>query len=104
MISNFQITDDTPISLLTVGQQRELFRDWFREFTAGVQANSTQKEETPKRYLYGIAGIASFFQVSYVTACKLKEGVLKPAILQQGRKIMCDADMAIELFRNHARQ
>lgn len=103
MISNFQITDDTPISLLTVGQQRELLRAWFQEF-AGAQSNSTPKEETPKRYLYGIAGIASFFQVSYVTACKLKEGVLKPAILQQGRKIMCDADMAIELFRNHARQ
>lgn len=104
MISNFQITDDTPVSILTVGQQRELFRDLLREFTAGIPANSTQKEETPKRYLYGIAGIASFFQVSYVTACKLKEGILKPAILQQGRKIMCDADMAIELFRNHAGQ
>ena len=103
MISNLQITDDTPISLLTVGQQRELFRVWFQEF-AGGQSNSIPKEETPKRYLYGIAGIASFFQVSYVTACKLKEGVLKPAILQQGRKIMCDADMAIELFRNHAGQ
>ena len=103
MLSNFQITDDTPISLLTVGQQRELLRAWFQEF-AGVQSNSTLKKETPKRYLYGIAGIASFFQVSYVTACKLKEGVLKPAILQQGRKIMCDADMAIELFRNHAGQ
>jgi hypothetical protein len=40
------------------------------------------------------------FNVSYVTACKLKDGILQPAILQQGRKIMCDAELAIELFRN----
>lgn len=102
-MENFQITDSTPVAMLTVGQQKELFQGWVRELlgTANIAAPS---EESTKRYVYGIAGIASLFNVSYVTACKLKDGILQPAILQQGRKIMCDAELAIKIFRNKAKK
>jgi len=99
-MDGFQINDNTPISLLTVGQQKKLFTEWFHEIFS-ESSPLAKPPETTKRYVYGIAGIASLFQVSYVTACKLKDGVLKPAILQQGRKIMCDVDLAIELFRQN---
>jgi len=98
-----QITDSTPVAILTVGQQKELFREWIKDIFGmsgseiSVPRDSTARESTP-RYVYGIAGISTLFNVSYGTACKLKDGVLKPAIMQQGRKIICDADMAIKLF------
>jgi len=100
-MNGFEITDSTPISVLTVGQQKELFKSWIGEFMDKV-ISKTPSVENQKRYVYGIAGIASLFQVSYVTACKLKDGVLKPAVMQQGRKIICDADMALELFRKNS--
>ena len=85
--------------MLTVGQQKELFQGWVRELLGATNVPAPS-EESCKRYVYGIAGIASLFNVSYVTACKLKDGILQPAVLQQGRKIMCDAELAIKLFRN----
>ena len=103
MVTNFQITDETPIAMLTVGQQKELIYSAIRSALGGVKTPEPSKE-SEKRYVYGIAGIASLFNCSYVTACKLKEGILKPAILQQGRKILCDADKAIELFSKSSGQ
>ena len=100
-MENFQITDSTPVAMLTVGQQKELFKGWFKELL-GDQIKTTPEDKPSKRYVYGIAGISSLFNVSYATAFKLKSGVLKPAILQQGRKILVDANMAIELFRKQA--
>lgn len=102
MGTNFQITDSTPVAMLTVGQQKELFQGWVKELLGANFKAMSGSEEPSKRYVYGVAGIANLFQVSYVTALSLKNGILKPAILQQGRKIMCDADMAIELFRKNS--
>lgn len=51
-----------------------------------------------KRYVYGIIGIERAFGVSHKTAQKLKDGILKPAVRQRGRKIVTDLDMAMELF------
>lgn len=101
MIENYQITESTPVAMLTVGQQKQLIQDWVREIL-GTSKPSEPSRESDKRYVYGIAGIATLFQVSYVTAHKLKNGILKPAILQQGRRIMCDAEMAMSLFRQNA--
>lgn len=98
MLEGYQITDSTPVAMLTVGQQKELFQGWVKEIL-GVQITTTPSEQANKRYVYGIAGIASLFNVSYVTAFNLKNGILKPAVFQQGRKIICDADKAMELFK-----
>ncbi len=54
----------------------------------------------PPRYVYGLRGIRELFGVSHATAQKLKDGILKPAVRQYGRKIVVDADMAMELFNN----
>lgn len=96
-----KVTDETPISLLTVGQQKELMKCWFKELLENTKSNAPSVE-SPKRYVYGVAGIASLFQVSYATAIKLKDGVLKPAVMQQGRKIICDAELAMKLFAENS--
>ena len=51
--------------------------------------------------MHGVSGIKQLFNCSYPTAHKLKETILKPAIRQQGRVIVVDADLAMKLFKEH---
>lgn len=51
-----------------------------------------------KKYVYGIGGIARLFGCSIPTANRIKKsGRIDRAITQIGRKIIVDADMALEL-------
>lgn len=94
------ITDDTPIAMLTVGQLREvLFPKALLDLIEKQQI--IEEERIPKRYVHGVVGIKQLFNCSYPTAHKLKETILKPAIKQQGRVIVVDADLAIKLFEEH---
>ena len=87
-----EITSDTRIIDLTVGQLMDLF--------AKAQAPATQaqpKEE--KRLVYGIAGIAQIFNCSMTTANRIKaSGRIDDAITQHGRIIVVDANKALQLF------
>ena len=57
---------------------------------------SSSKEE--KRYVYGLAGIARLFGCSLPTANRIKQsGKINRAITQVGRKIIVDAELALEL-------
>ncbi|MBW4724709.1 DUF3853 family protein [Prevotella melaninogenica] len=66
-------------------------------FTSGeVTKGSSSKEE--RRYVYGLAGIARLFGCSLPTANRIKQsGKINRAITQVGRKIIVDADLALEL-------
>lgn len=55
-------------------------------------------ENIPKKYVYGIRGIADLFGCSIPTASRIKKsGKIDKAITQIGRKIIVDAELAIEL-------
>ena len=98
--SIINITDDTPIAMLTVGQLREvLFPKALLDLIEKQQI--IDEERIPKRYVHGVVGIKQLFNCSYPTAHKLKETILKPAIKQQGRVIVVDADLALKLFSEH---
>ena len=57
---------------------------------------ASSKEE--KRYVYGLAGIARLFGCSLPTANRIKQsGKINRAITQVGRKIIVDAELALEL-------
>ncbi|MDP3912457.1 MAG: DUF3853 family protein [Bacteroidota bacterium] len=70
-----------------------------------LQQNSEQKQvqsitlsETPKKYVYGIGGIARLFGCSIPTANRIKQsGKIDKAITQIGRKIIVEAELALEL-------
>ena len=66
-------------------------------FTSGeVTKVSSSKEE--RRYVYGLAGIARLFGCSLPAANRIKQsGKINRAITQVGRKIIVDADLALEL-------
>jgi hypothetical protein len=54
--------------------------------------------DTSKKYVYGIVGIARLFGCSMPTANRIKQsGKIDRAITQIGRKIIVDADLALEL-------
>lgn len=64
--------------------------------TSGEITKASSKEE--KRYVYGLAGIARLFGCSLPTANRIKQsGKINRAITQVGRKIIVDADLALEL-------
>ena len=51
-----------------------------------------------KKYVYGLAGIADLFNCSIPTANRIKQsGKIDKAITQVGRKIIVNAELAIEL-------
>ena len=90
---NMNVTEQTPLSFLTVGQFMELLN-------AGKQNKPVKVQESEKRYIYGLRGIRQLFNVSHATAQRYKDTIIKDAVLQQGRKIIVDADKAMELFNN----
>lgn len=59
-------------------------------------------ETSQKRYEYGIRGIAKIFGCSIPTANRLKKsGKINAAITQVGRKIIVDADYALQLIHEN---
>lgn len=70
--------------------------------------NGTKKEvstpttvaEKRKKYVYGIRGIAKLFDCSISSANRLKKsGKIDEAIIQDGRKIIIDSELAFELMK-----
>ena len=88
---------NTPIWQLTVDQFKELLQSSQPE----KSVNEDNNQMPPKRYVHGVSGIRSLFNCSYPTAHKLKETIIKPAVSQQGKVIIVDAELAIKLFQEH---
>lgn len=88
------ITSETPVAMLTVGQLRSFLEK---------KDDKPIKLQQPKKYVYGLAGIRELFKVSHVTAQRYKDGILKDAVSQNGRKIIVDVDKAMELFKSSKR-
>ncbi|MDR3272330.1 MAG: DUF3853 family protein [Flavobacteriaceae bacterium] len=56
-------------------------------------------EYDEKKYVHGIDGIAELLGCSKTMVGKYRrDGWIEPAIKQMGRKIVCDAPLALELF------
>lgn len=63
---------------------------------------SQQSAAPQKRYVYGIEGLAKLIGKSKNTAQRLKSsGIIDDAIIQNGRTIMIDADLALELIHQN---
>ncbi len=53
-----------------------------------------------KKYVYGIRGIASLIDGSISSANRLKKsGIIDEAIIQDGRKIIVESELALELIK-----
>ncbi len=91
------MNDNTPIAAMNIGELKTLMT----ELLEGVllQGPSPHKPQTPsKRYVYGIKGIEQLFGCSHATAQHYKDHVITEAVTQNGRKIVVDVELAMELF------
>ena len=90
-----RIDPNTRIIDLTVGELMELL-----EIIKPTPQEAPTKPE--KRLVYGISGIAQLFNCSMTTANRIKaSGRINRAIMQNGRTIVVDADLALELYSNN---
>ena len=88
------MTQDTRIIDLTVAQLAEVIDRAVEESLRRRQPSDTQR-----RLVYGIKGIATLLGVSERQARNIKaSGTISKAIRQQGRTIVTDARLAMELF------
>lgn len=86
------ITNDTPIAMLTVGQLKEVLG------LGAVPVRTSGPARAEKTYVHGIAGIARLFGCTKTTASRIKaSGKIDEAVKQIGRKIVVDAELALEL-------
>ena len=84
----WQMTGDDLLSLMR--------HEWEEETTAEESLAAKQAER--RHYVYGIRGIAEIFNCSLPTANRIKKsGRIDKAITQVGRKIVIDAELALEL-------
>ena len=85
------IQDTTMLATLTVADLRDIIRELQSEKKVEVQQPSG-------RLVYGLRGIQELFGCSHRTAQYYKDNVIKEAVMQNGRKIVVDADLALKLF------
>ena len=58
-----------------------------------------EKKPSERKYVYGIKGLASLFGCSVATAQRIKSsGTIDGAIIQRNRRIIVDAEKALQLY------
>ena len=69
-----------------------------RHASVQTEAQPQPVTDASRKYVYGIPGIARLFGCSLPTANRIKKsGKIDKAITQIGRKIIVDAELALEL-------
>ena len=89
--------DNRPLYALTI----EEFIQLLDERISAAITNRAEHAPAAKptgRLVYGLKGIRDLFGVSHLTAQRYKDGIIKEAVRQYGRKIVVDADLALKLF------
>ena len=95
----------TPVCMMTGEQLAFLVTNLPLLNKQGDKASSDTALPKPRRLVYGIKGIAATFGCSIPTANRIKRsGVIDDAITQVGRKIVVDADLALELAAKAKKQ
>ncbi len=84
----------------TVGDLASVMKEALGLKEPGKEIKSDPFSSTKKHYVYGIKGLAKLLGASSSTAQRIKSsGVLDAAISQNGKIIVIDADLALDLLR-----
>lgn len=93
----------TPVCMMTGEQFAFLVSNL--SLISNQSGKNKAETEKPRRLVYGIKGLADIFGCSIPTANRIKRsGVVDGAITQVGRKIVIDANLALELAANAKKQ
>jgi hypothetical protein len=89
--------DDVPLWQINLGDFIRILRNELCSHDFFDEPKATPVVE--ERWVYGIDGIAKLFNCSRATAWKIKKsGRIDQAVKQIGRKIVVDAQLALELI------
>lgn len=105
MKSENNISDmlNKPLFQATVSDLAEVFK--LCGCTGEHEVVSSGAPSVKKNYVYGLSGLSKLFGCSVSTAQRIKSsGILDSAIVQHGRLIVVDADLALELVKAYHRQ
>ena len=96
-----KVSDPRLLGDISIGEFWELYEQRY-----GVKPLSSEDNEQPKhgRLVYGLDGIRELFHCSHKQAQFYKDNVIKEAVKQNGRKIVVDADYALELFNERRKK
>lgn len=65
-----------------------------------TSSENEEPTQSSKWYVHGIPGLCELLKCSKATAHRIKNsGIIKDAIIQTGRKIIIDAELALERIR-----
>lgn len=92
---------EKPIWQMT-GQQFLALNEQCRSTVQDQQIVSISENSLNKKYVYGIRGIANLLNCSIAKANRIKKrGIIDEAIIQEGRSIMVDVELALSLIKNN---
>ena len=96
-----KVSDPRLLGDLSIGEFWELYEQRY-----GVKPISSQDNVQPThgRLVYGLRGIQDLFGCSHKQAQYYKDNVIKEAVKQNNRKIVVDADYALELFNQRRKK
>lgn len=85
------------LSSLTIGEFLEMLDQHLGNTGSGSHPESARPAPTG-RLVYGLRGIQDLFHCSHKQAQFYKDKIIAEAVKQNGRKIVVDADRALQLF------
>lgn len=92
---------EKPIWQMT-GQEFLALNEQCRSMVQDQQIVSISENSLNKKYVYGIRGIANLLNCSIAKANRIKKrGIIDEAIIQEGRSIMVDVELALSLIKNN---
>ena len=92
---------EKPIWQMT-GQEFLALNEQSRSTVQDQQIVSISENSLNKNYVYGIRGIANLLNCSIAKANRIKKrGIIDEAIIQEGRSIMVDVELALSLIKNN---
>lgn len=92
---------EKPIWQMT-GQEFLALNEQSRSTVQDQQIVSISENSLNKKYVYGIRGIANLLNCSIAKANRIKKkGIIDEAIIQEGRSIMVDVELALKLIKNN---
>ena len=92
---------EKPIWQMT-GQEFLALNEQSRSTVQDQQIVSISENYLSKKYVYGIRGIANLLNCSIAKANRIKKrGIIDEAIIQEGRSIMVDVELALSLIKNN---
>ncbi len=92
---------EKPIWQMT-GQEFLALNEQCRSTVQDQQIVSISENSLNKKYVYGIRGIANLLNCSIAKANRIKKrGIIDEAIIQEGRSIMVDVELALSLIKNN---